>query len=164
MMNADYDEATKRLQDALAIQRKVLGNTHADVANTLSALADVMSATGEYDKGQPLIEEALGIRRKLYGEVHADVAKSLGDLGVNFGERGDYKQAEIYLRPGAGTAAQAAPEPAPGPFRGHQQSRLGVPRPRRIRKGRTALSRGPRRQPEAPRATRTRRLQSGSTT
>ena len=32
--------------------------------NTLSALADVMSFTGEYDKAQPLIEEALRIRRK----------------------------------------------------------------------------------------------------
>ena len=164
MMNADYDEATKRLQDALAIQRKVLGNTHADVANTLSALADVMSATGEYDKGQPLIEEALRIRRKLYGEVHPDVAKSLGDLGVNFGERGDYQAGGDLPGPGAGTAAQAASEPASGPFRGHQQSRLGVPLA-------SANSKRPSRSIARPStttgsswATRIRRLRSGSTT
>jgi tetratricopeptide (TPR) repeat protein len=98
MLNADYDEATKRLQDALAIQRRVLGSSNPDIADTLSALADVMSYTGEYARGQPLIEEALRIRRRLYGEVHPDVAQSLADLGVNFGERGDFRQAETHLR------------------------------------------------------------------
>jgi len=98
MLNADYDEATRRLNEALAMQRRVLGNSHADVASTLSALADVMSYTGEPDKGRPLIEEALRIRRALHGELHADVAQSLGDLGVNFGERGDFRQAVVHLR------------------------------------------------------------------
>ncbi len=51
------------LREALAMQRKVLGEDSAEVATTLSALADVMSFTGEYDKGEPLIEEALRIRR-----------------------------------------------------------------------------------------------------
>ena len=127
MKNGDYDEATKRLQDALVIQRRLLGNSSPDVANTLSALADVMSATGEYDKGQALIEEALAIRRKLYGEVHPDVREEPRDLGVNFGERGDYKQAEVYLSQGARPATQAEPDPAPGPLRGDRRSRLGLP-------------------------------------
>ena len=94
----DYEEAARRLGEALAIQRKAAGTDEADIANTLSALADLMSFTGKYEEGQPQIEEALRIRRKLYGEVHPDVAQSLGDLGVNFGERGDFKQAETYLR------------------------------------------------------------------
>jgi tetratricopeptide (TPR) repeat protein len=98
LARTDYAEAAKHLEEALVIQRATLGQWHADVADTLSALADVMSYTGEYARGQQLIEEALRIRRRLYGEVHADVAQSLGDLGVNFGERGDFNQAEIYLR------------------------------------------------------------------
>jgi tetratricopeptide (TPR) repeat protein len=98
MLAGDYEEAHKRLEAALVIQRKARGKDPADLADTLSALADVMSFTGKYDEGQPLIEEALSIRRRLHGEMHADVAQSLGDLGVNFGERGDFKQAETYLR------------------------------------------------------------------
>lgn len=98
MLNADYEEATRRLEDALSIQRKLLGNMDPEVANTLSALADVMSFTGEYAKGQPMIEEALRIRRAAFGEMNREVARSLGDLGVNYGERGEFQQAEVYLR------------------------------------------------------------------
>jgi tetratricopeptide (TPR) repeat protein len=98
MLNGDYAEAARRLQDALSIQRTALGSSDPEIAVTLSALADLMSYTDRYDEGQPLIEEALRIRRRHYGEMHPDVAESLGDLGVNFGERGDFKQAEVYLR------------------------------------------------------------------
>src|SRR3546814_11162430 len=78
--------------------RALFGDEHPDVARTLTALADLMSITGEYTKGEPLIQEALRIRRALYGTVHADIAESIGDLGVNYGERGEFAQAEVYLR------------------------------------------------------------------
>ncbi len=97
-LNSDYEEATKRLQDALAIQRRLHGNTHPEVARTLTGLADVMSYTGEYAKGEPYIQEALRIRRSLYVEVHADIAESIGDLGANYFQRGEFKQAEVHLR------------------------------------------------------------------
>src|SRR3546814_10051514 len=74
--------------------RALFGDEHPDVARTLTALADLMSITGEYTKGEPLIQEALRIRRALYGTVHADIAESIGDLGVNYGERGEFAQAE----------------------------------------------------------------------
>lgn len=98
MLKGDYDEATKRLEDALSIQRKVLARSDPEIATTLSALADLKSYTGKYVEGLPLIEEALRIRRALHGDSHPDVAHSLGDLGVNYGERGDFAQAETYLR------------------------------------------------------------------
>jgi tetratricopeptide (TPR) repeat protein len=41
--NADFPEAEQRLREALAMQRKTFGNNSAEVATTLSALADVMS-------------------------------------------------------------------------------------------------------------------------
>src|SRR3546814_7078827 len=78
--------------------RALFGDEHPDVARTLTALADLMSITGEYTKGEPLIQEALRIRRALYGTVHADIAESIGDLGVNYGERGEFAKAEVYLR------------------------------------------------------------------
>jgi tetratricopeptide (TPR) repeat protein len=112
-LNADYDEAAKRLTEALAVQRRVQGNWSADVADTLSALADVKSLTGEYDAGQPLIEEALRIRRRLHGELDPDVASSLGALGVNFGERGDFRQAETYLRQSLALQRRLHPVPHP---------------------------------------------------
>ena len=151
-------------EDALAIQRKVLGNTHADVANTLSALADVMSFTGEYDKGQPLIEEALRIRRASYGEMHPDVAKSLGDLGVNFGERGDFKQAEVYLRQALEQQRKLHDGLHPDLAEAMNNLAWALQKPRRIRRGRAALSRVAVASSASCSATRIRSSPPGSTT
>ena len=109
----EYEEAGRLLTDALAVQRRTLGNDSAQVADTLAALADLKSFTGKYDEGQPLIEEALRIRRKLYGELNSDVASSLNDLGVNFGERGDLRQAETYLRQSLAIQRKLHAEPHP---------------------------------------------------
>lgn len=109
----EYEEAEKLLTTALAVQRRELGKGSAEVADTLSALADLKSFMGKYDEGQPLIEEALRIRRKRFGEVNSDVASSLGDLGVNFGERGDFRQAETYLRQSLELQRKLHPEPHP---------------------------------------------------
>ena len=71
-------EAERELRQALADPPQAAGQPQrAEVADTLSELAEVMSYRGEYAQGQPLIEEALAIRRRLYGDEHPLVAESI---------------------------------------------------------------------------------------
>ncbi len=86
------------MRQALAIRKQLLGPDSADVASTLSSLADVMAYQGRFKEGPPLIEDALRIRTKHFGDRSQPVAKSIADLGRNYGGMGDFKQAEEYLR------------------------------------------------------------------
>jgi tetratricopeptide (TPR) repeat protein len=108
---ARYAEAQPLYERALAIQEKVLGPDHPDVAMSLNNLANLHRAQGRYVEARPLYERALAIREKALGPDHLDVAASLNNLGELNYKQGRYADVQaLYER------ALAIREKALGPY------------------------------------------------
>jgi len=74
-----YTEAEPLYQRALAIQEKLLGPEHPDVAMSLYNLALVCRYQGRYAEAEPLLKRSLAIREKALGPEHPAVAFSLNN-------------------------------------------------------------------------------------
>jgi tetratricopeptide (TPR) repeat protein len=66
----DYTEAEPLYRRALAIDEKVLGPDHPEVANTLNNLAVLLEARGDYTEAEPLYRRALAIDEKALRPNH----------------------------------------------------------------------------------------------
>ena len=73
-------EAEPLYERSLAIDEKVLGPAHPDVATSLNNLAGLYQAQGKYAEAEPLYRRSLAIREKVLGPDHPDVAVSLNNL------------------------------------------------------------------------------------
>ncbi|MCP4657637.1 MAG: serine/threonine protein kinase, partial [bacterium] len=93
-----FDLAEELIEEALALQRKTLGQEHPEVAESLHDLANVLYSKGDHDGAEALHREALAIRRRLLGEQHPDVAESLNNLADVLYSKGDYDGAEVPFR------------------------------------------------------------------
>ena len=92
-----YDEAIQTLNEAVKID-SAPGVAPADLASSLSALADAQYMAGHYDLSDSLYSRALEINRKLYGPRHPLVAEELGNLGSIQQDLGYYQKAEAFDR------------------------------------------------------------------
>jgi tetratricopeptide (TPR) repeat protein len=97
-LNAKYDEAEPLYRRALAIDEKVLGSGHPDLANSLSSLAGLYYQKGDYGEAEPLYRRALAIREKVLGPEHRYSATSLIDLALLLEAKGDHGKAEQLYR------------------------------------------------------------------
>jgi tetratricopeptide (TPR) repeat protein len=103
-----YPEATKLLQEALAINRKLYPKEHypqghADLAECLSGLDVLLRAQGEYGEALDYCRQALHMRQQLYPKDryphgHPDLARSFHNLGSLLQAQGEYGQALDYSR------------------------------------------------------------------
>ncbi len=92
------DRATSLLRDALANRRLLRGNVHAEVAQSLNNLGQVLKLKAEFVEAEATFREALTIRRQLLGDMHPEVAQSINDLGDVMTRNGNYKAAETMFR------------------------------------------------------------------
>jgi CHAT domain-containing protein/Tfp pilus assembly protein PilF len=93
-----YAEADRKLQEALEICRKVLGEMHSETASACTAAAFNLHAQGKYREADPLFREALQIERKTLGELHLNTATNLSNLAANLDDQGKYREAEPLYR------------------------------------------------------------------
>ena len=93
----DYHRAIEFFEQALAIRREHLGNSHPDVATSLNNLASLYQDQGRYREAEPLLLRALEIRETALGESHPDVAASLNNLASLYQDQGRYREAEPLL-------------------------------------------------------------------
>jgi C4-dicarboxylate-specific signal transduction histidine kinase len=93
-----YAKATSLFEEAISLQKQVLGAEHPDVANSLNTLAVICRAQGDYEKAKQLHEKALAVREKTLGSEHADVADSLNNLASIYQAQGDTEKAQQYLQ------------------------------------------------------------------
>ena len=70
-----YEEAEPLYQQALAIDEKVYGQDHPEVATDLSSLANLYWNQGKYEEAEPLYQRALAIREQVFGFDHPLTAK-----------------------------------------------------------------------------------------
>ncbi len=94
----DLAEADEALRQALAVQRELLGNEHADIANSLALLAGTLQRQRKLAEAEAASWEALEIRRKLLGRDHPEVASSLDNLALVLREQGKLGEAEAVIR------------------------------------------------------------------
>jgi len=77
-----YAQAEGMHREALAMRKKLVGDTQPDVATSLQGLARALQYQGKRVEAETLYREALAMRRKILGNEHPEVAKSLTDLGL----------------------------------------------------------------------------------
>ena len=87
-----YDEAIPALDEAVNLYEKA--GASADLASSLSALADAQFYAGHYDISDSLNRRVLPVYRQLYGDRHPRVADALLNLAATAFDRGDYADAE----------------------------------------------------------------------
>ena len=81
-------------KESLAIYKKMLGDEHPDVADSLNNLASLYKNQGKYDEAEKMFKESLAMRKKMLGEEHPDVAQSLNNLAALYENQGKYDEAE----------------------------------------------------------------------
>jgi tetratricopeptide (TPR) repeat protein len=91
-------EALPLLKQILAIQRKVLGEEHPEIANSYNNLANDLEAQGKYAEAVEFSRKALDICRKVLGEEHPDTAATYHNLAYNLNEQGRYAEAAAIFR------------------------------------------------------------------
>jgi serine/threonine protein kinase len=89
-----YPEASKQLERALNLRRRVLGPEHPDTLKSMSDLAIVYVDEGRYGQGEALHSQTLEIRRRVLGPEHPDTLKSMNRLVVVYDREGKYAEAE----------------------------------------------------------------------
>jgi serine/threonine-protein kinase len=95
---ARYDDAEPLIRSALDTRRRVLGPEHPDIAESMSALASLLTYKGDYEAGERLCRDALAMRRRLHGNEHQDVAEAMSDLGLVLDYKGEAEEAESIHR------------------------------------------------------------------
>jgi serine/threonine protein kinase/tetratricopeptide (TPR) repeat protein len=88
-----YDQAITALDEAVRLQ-SAPGVAPADLATSLSALADAHYRAGHYDICKSLYTRVLEMHRQIYGERHPLVADDLGSLAAAQRDLGYYSEAE----------------------------------------------------------------------
>jgi serine/threonine-protein kinase len=88
-----YNPAIDALNEAVRLQ-SAPGGAAADLATSLSALADAHYSAGHYDVCKSLYVRVLEMHRQIYGERHPLVADDLGSLAAAQRDLGYYSEAE----------------------------------------------------------------------
>ena len=92
------DAAEAQLRRALEMRIGLLGEKHADVAETLFDLAWLLKERGDLAEAETTYRRCLAIRRETLGGEHAQVMETKHDLGIVLLENGELDQAEGLLR------------------------------------------------------------------
>ncbi len=93
-----YAEGADAVGRQLEIRRRLLGDEHPDIANSLNDLGLVLQAQGDYAGAEGPFHEAFAMWKKLLGDEHPDVAISLNNLACLLMDQRDYAGAERPFR------------------------------------------------------------------
>ena len=93
----EYDQAIKVLNEAVQVQSAPGGRT-ADLAVSLTDLANSHFYAGHYGASDSLNRRVLDMDRQLYGNRHPNVAEDLLNLAAIQVERAHYQEAERFNR------------------------------------------------------------------
>ena len=89
-----YSAVEPLLKESLYMRQELLGESHPDVASSLSNLAFLYNNQGRYSEAEPLLQESLRMSRTLLGESHIDVASILNNLALTYTCQGRYGEAK----------------------------------------------------------------------
>eukprot|EP00047_Mylnosiga_fluctuans_P008520 m.259027 g.259027 ORF g.259027 m.259027 type:complete len:778 (+) comp22129_c0_seq1:110-2443(+) len=92
----DYQTALKHHAEALALRRRILGESHLDTASSYGNCAHTHYLMSNYDKAIELYRRALNIRDQIQGAKHPDTATVLDNLAAVYQCKGEYETALAY--------------------------------------------------------------------
>ena len=92
----DYDRALEYHEKSLAIELKVHGGEHPDVAISYNYIGIIWRSKGEYDRALEFYEKSLAIKLKVHGGEHPSVASSYNNIGIIWKRKGDCDRALEY--------------------------------------------------------------------
>jgi tetratricopeptide (TPR) repeat protein/tRNA A-37 threonylcarbamoyl transferase component Bud32 len=95
---ARYREAEEILRKSLAIRRKLFGNEHLVVRDSLANLMVALGKQGKINEAEATAREGLAITRRLLGNESAEVAGFLNDVAGTLERRGKLAEAETLFR------------------------------------------------------------------
>ncbi len=93
-----FDEAEAQIRRSLQLRRRLYGDRHAEIAESLNSLGEVRYDRGDLDGAERLYREAYTMRRELLGDNSAEVATSLDNLANVYHQRGQLEEAERMYR------------------------------------------------------------------
>ena len=93
-----YDPARELSEESLAIRRRILGEDHLLVAESLQNLSVLRRQLGDDAAAEPLLREALEIQRRKGATETAVYAKALNDFAALLEEKGDLNAGEALFR------------------------------------------------------------------
>src|SRR5262249_48946621 len=93
-----WDKSEDMFRQALAIQKRVLGNEHPDIATSLEGLGVALTYESRVQEAGTLLRDALAMRRRLLGNEHQLVAQSLDLLAKQLRSEGKLDEAENVAR------------------------------------------------------------------
>jgi serine/threonine protein kinase/tetratricopeptide (TPR) repeat protein len=94
----DLAGAESLYRQVLAIQRRLYGEDHPEVAQCRRALALTLIAQAKPDEAKALLRQALASQRKVLPKDHPDIAATLNDLALAYTRTADYAAAEPLYR------------------------------------------------------------------
>ncbi|HEY1663188.1 MAG TPA: serine/threonine-protein kinase [Verrucomicrobiae bacterium] len=94
----EFAKAEAAFRQALVVQRKVLGNNHPDVADTLFGLGQVLQDENKPEESETSYRESLAIRRKVFGNESQTVAECLNNITSPLMDQGKLVEAEASAR------------------------------------------------------------------
>jgi tetratricopeptide (TPR) repeat protein len=103
-------EALPRLERALAIRRRTLGDAHNDIAQTLVDIAHAKATLEGPEAAEALLRQALAMQREVLVAGHRYLVPTLLALGETMLQRGAVSEAQPLLREAADIARHAMPE------------------------------------------------------
>ncbi len=82
-MLAEPDSARAMLEESIRIERKIHGDTHQDLASSLRAYGDLLSAIGDHQGALRQHLEALDVMRRLYGTEDRRLPPFMNRIALN---------------------------------------------------------------------------------
>jgi len=93
-----YPKAQTLLEEAVKIQRTVLGPGHAETLGSMNALALGLEEEGRLPEAEKLARQTLATARQTLGAKNANTLKSMNTLDTILTEQGKYAEAEKLAR------------------------------------------------------------------
>ena len=101
-MAGDYDEASRYLEEGLAMRRRLFGDRQPDIASSQIALAILENAEGRYTEALATAQSAKGIYTAALSADHWRTALAESAEGAALTGLGRYPEAEVLLTHGCG--------------------------------------------------------------
>ena len=93
MTAGNHAEAESLYRDALAMNRRLYGESHPEVALSLGELGALYRNRGDLANAEARYREALAMQRDLLGDEHPEVARLTSSLAFTYHDKGDLEKA-----------------------------------------------------------------------
>lgn len=98
MLQEEYTEAQKLLEEATGMLRTLVGKLHPATIKVMEQQAKCYKHSGERGKELDLKQEIMELVRTAYGDMHASTLEAMTKLAKSYFDQGQYQEAEKMWR------------------------------------------------------------------